>query len=253
MKKFIAAAAVLTLFTAGCQNVKRDSIRSDIKLSAENQTAAAALPETTAAVTSTAESVTEPVTEPTTAPRIPDDAELVPMKDYIPGLYVDLRYAGTNNFTKKKIYDSDEAVLCYATVKKLIKVQKELNAKGFSLLIWDAYRPFSAQERLWEVCPDPVFVADPALGLRSHNLGNTVDIGLVSKDGKPVDLPTDFDEFSALADRDYSEIPEKAAANAKLLEEIMTANGFEPYWNEWWHYTDKDFAGITVEEPAEGQ
>ena len=90
-------------------------------MSAENQTAAAALPETTAAVTSTAEPVTEPVTETTTAPRIPDDAELVPMKDYIPGLYVDLRYAGTNNFTKKKIYDSDEAVLCYATVKKLIK------------------------------------------------------------------------------------------------------------------------------------
>ncbi|HRR77494.1 MAG TPA: M15 family metallopeptidase [Ruminococcus sp.] len=241
MRKFFAAAAAMTLFATGCQNVGRGNKMNDFdteKVTVQSATFEPVTTETTAAPT------TEPVTEPPTVPRTPEDIELVNMKDYIPGLYVDLRYAGTNNFTKKKIYDSDEAVLCYATIKKLIKVQEELNAKGFSLLIWDAYRPFSAQEKLWEVCPDPIFVADPALGIASHNCGNTVDIGLVSVDGKPVDLPTDFDNFTELANRDNTDIPEKAAENAKLLEDIMVANGFEPYWNEWWHYSDKDFAGI---------
>lgn len=78
-----------------------------------------------------------------------------------------------------------------------------LAERDLALKIWDAYRPVSAQFRLWEVCPDPQYVADPTKDYSGHSRGNTVDVTLVSADGSPVPMPTDFDDFTAMADRDY--------------------------------------------------
>ena len=69
---------------------------------------------------------------------------------------------------------------------------------------------------------------------------NTVDVTLVKLNGEEVPMPSGFDSFTALADRDYSDCTDEAAANAKLLETIMEANGFQGYQKEWWHYTDTD-------------
>ncbi|MBO4356188.1 MAG: hypothetical protein J5850_04985 [Clostridia bacterium] len=168
----------------------------------------------------------------------PSDDALVRISDYIPDVFVDLRYSGTDNFTGQVIYDFDDPLLKYGTVSKLMSVQRELNEYGFSLLIWDAFRPVSAQCRLWEVCPDPVYVADPEKGHSNHCRGNTVDVTLVTLTGEGVEMPSDFDNFSALADRDYGDVSEEAKENALLLESIMTANGFKGYYSEWWHFTD---------------
>jgi uncharacterized protein YgiM (DUF1202 family) len=51
-------------------------------------------------------------------------------------------------------------------------------------------------------------------------------------------MPTGFDDFSKLADRDYSDCSKEAAANAILLEELMKKYGFKPYSGEWWHFSD---------------
>ena len=123
-------------------------------------------------------------------------------------------------------------------MKKLFNAQEELKENGFSIIIWDAYRPETAQYRLWEVCPNPVYVADPRNGITSHSRGNTIDLGIVYTDGSKVELPSGFDEFSTLADRDYSDVSTQAAENSQLLEDIMTRYGFEGYWGEWWHYSD---------------
>ena len=123
-------------------------------------------------------------------------------------------------------------------MQKLAAVQETVAESGCSLLIWDAFRPVSAQFRLWEICPDPAYVANPEKGFSSHSRGNTVDVTLVTTDGQPVDMPTDFDDFTALADRDYRDVGDTAAANARLLESAMTAAGFRPYSAEWWHYSD---------------
>ena len=180
-----------------------------------------------------------PLPEPELTP-VPEPApeEFVAVTDYIPGIYTDLRYASDNNFTHQVIYSFSDAYLRYGTVQKLASAQESLETAGYSLLIWDAFRPVSAQFRLWEVCPDPAYVANPEKGYSSHSRGNTVDITLVTLDGEPVEMPTDFDDFTAMADRDYSDVGEEAAANARLLEEAMTAAGFKPYSAEWWHYSD---------------
>lgn len=65
--------------------------------------------------------------------------------DYIPDIYEELRYSTERNFTHTIVYDFDEAYLRLGTTLKLKKVQKELKELGYSLKIWDAYRPFTAQ------------------------------------------------------------------------------------------------------------
>ena len=246
----LCSAAVLL---AGCGNTEEEQVI----VPAPPVTAAAETPteESEAEPETEPETETEPDTEPGTEPatesetepetaqpteRDIPDGELVRVLDYIPDAVADLRYATTNNFTGKVIYDSGEAFLCYGTVKKLMKVQDELRERGFTIIIWDPYRPHEAQEKLWEVCPDPTFVADPRNGITSHSRGNTIDLGIVYTDGSKVELPSDFDEFSAIADRDYSDVSEEAAENSRMLEDIMVRNGFYGYWGEWWHYSDND-------------
>lgn len=199
------------------------------------------------------EPATEPATEPVTEPILepapiqpivteplpePDDDCFVKIGDYIPNICIDLRYASTNNFTGQTIYHFSNPYLRYGTVKKLINVQKELENIGLTLLIWDAFRPVSAQFTLWEICPDSTYVANPYNGFSAHSRGNTVDISIVYADGSPVTMPTDFDDFSPLANRDYSDCSAEAAENAQLLEGLMEKHGFRGYYGEWWHYTD---------------
>lgn len=187
------------------------------------------------------ESVSEPdpLPEPENTPE-PAAEDLVPVVDYLPQIRVDLRYAGSDNFTGQTIYDFTDAYLRYGTVQKLSQAQEALEEAGYSLLIWDAFRPVEAQFRLWEVCPDPVYVANPETGCSSHSRGNTVDVTLTDLAGNAVEMPSGFDDFSPLADRDYSDVPAEAAAHAQLLEEVMTACGFRPYSGEWWHFSDTD-------------
>lgn len=164
--------------------------------------------------------------------------EFVRVQDYIPSLFVDLKYATTDNFTGKIIYDFTDAYLRYGTVKKLMCVQELLEDSGYSLKIWDAYRPVSAQFVLWDTCPDSAYVANPNKGYSSHSKGNTVDVTIVEADGTEVEMPTGFDDFSKLADRDYSDCTQESRINATFLQDLMIANGFEGYSEEWWHYTD---------------
>ena len=177
---------------------------------------------------------------PTVSPDwdLPEEC-FVRIKEYIPTLFVDLKYATEDNFTNQVIYDFTEPVLRLGTVKKLAKVQETLLKKGYSLKIWDAYRPTEAQFRLWEVCPDPDYVSDPNKGFSNHSRGNTVDVTLVRADGSELEMPTGFDDFSALADRDYSDISGNALVNVQLLENTLKEEGFRCYWKEWWHYTDE--------------
>jgi D-alanyl-D-alanine dipeptidase len=163
----------------------------------------------------------------------------VRVQDYIPDIVVELRYATTDNFTGEVIYDFQDAYLRYGTVKKLAKVQQALRKEGLRLKIWDAFRPVRAQFLLWEAFPNAMYVSDPHNGYSSHSKGGTVDITVVDADGKELVMPSGYDEFSALADRDYSDCSKEAAANAKMLQKLMTDNGFTGYSKEWWHFSEK--------------
>lgn len=198
----------------------------------------------------TAEDPSLPVLEPVEtelAVEYPDpqDMVFVSVTDYLPDIFVDLKYAGTDNFTGQAVYDFDGVYLRYGTVKKLLAVQTDLRELGLGLKIWDGFRPVSAQHKLWEICPDTRYVANPNAGFSSHSRGNTVDVTLVDSEGREVEMPTGFDDFTKKADRDYSDCSRAAADNALILEVLMEKHGFSGYKNEWWHFTD------TVAYPVE--
>ena len=231
--KFIKTFAVIVIIAAGMtacgqkKNVTTDDV-SEKEMANIQETAAQEV---------TAQEI---ITQEITTEKEPENDEYVLVKKYIPDIYVELRYATENNFTGVKIYDFTEAYLRYGTVKKLTQVQKELKQQGYGLKIWDAYRPFEAQQKLWEVYPDPNYVANPANGMKKHNLGGTVDITMVAADGTVISMPTEFD-FSLKADRDYSDIEdEEAVKNVMILQNAMENNGFTGYQGEWWDYSDTD-------------
>ncbi|MBQ8382619.1 MAG: M15 family metallopeptidase [Clostridia bacterium] len=258
----LAAAIILSLLS-GCRVDVRnpydtDSDRSTVQSAPITTTTTAApaspsttpsLPSTTAPavpsattvpVTTTAETTTiaaPPITEPIQPPE-PADTDLVLLSDYLPEAALDIRYATTNNFTGQVIYDAAAPRLRYGTVKKLRTVCEKLEDAGYRLVIWDAWRPAEAQWKLWNICPDPTYVSNPNNGYSSHTRGGTVDISLVRPDGTPVEMPTDFDDFSKAADLDFSDVSAEAAKNAELLQSVMTECGFKPYRAEWWHFTD---------------
>ena len=124
-------------------------------------------------------------------------------------------------------------------MKKLQAVCAELAGQGLTLKIWDGFRPVSAQFRLWEVCPDDTYVANPNRGFSAHSRGNTVDVTLVDSLGNELEMPTDFDDFSGKADRDYSDVEEVPTEHALLLQNTMEKYGFEGYFGEWWHFQDE--------------
>ena len=153
-------------------------------------------------------------------------------------IIVDLRYATTNNFTHQVIYDFTTAIVRTGTAHKLAKASALVKQQGYRLKVWDAYRPVSAQRRLFEVYPDPEFVAQPNPNF-SHQKGVTLDLILAHPDGRELTMPTAFDDFTAAAHRDAprTALQEK---NYQLLDTAMTAAGFVGYVNEWWDYRDTE-------------
>ena len=195
-------------------------------------------PETEPAETELPETVPVETESPTPLEEL-RDYNFVKIADYILNISQELAYATENNFTGKVIYDFTDAYLRCGTLKKLMKAQEILNAQGLGLKIWDGFRPVSAQAKLYECWPDPNYVSHPVTGYRAHCRGNAVDVTLIDLEtGEELDMPTGFDDFTAKADRNYSDCTEAQAANSKILEQAMTAAGFTPYNAEWWHFTD---------------
>ena len=170
----------------------------------------------------------------------------VRVRNLIPDILVELPYATERNFMGRAVYDFSDAWLRRGTALRLAEAQRTLREQGFGLKILDAFRPPAAQFVMWEVLPDSDFVADPTKGYSNHSRGNAVDVTLVTASGEDLPMPCPFDEFSSRADRDYSDDPPEAAANALRLERAMEQAGFKPYFSEWWHFADMDIYPVEL-------
>jgi len=181
----------------------------------------------------------------------PMDTDYVNLEEYIPGIHISLAYYTKNNFTGQKLYDSPVAYLRRGTADKLKKVSDEASRDGYRLIILDAYRPPEVQWKMWEKYPDSRFVANPHKGYSDHSRGCAVDLTLLDAQGRPVEMPSGFDQFGPSADRNYSDVSPARGANARYLEKIMIPNGFHPAVTEWWHFVDVDREKYDVSEKPE--
>ena len=250
--KFLLTAVLAAVLVFTLTSCRKREYHVDIQPS---ETAAAPVETTQPPVTETTAAATEPVPETTEATLPPElaDADFARVLDYIPTASQELFYATENNFTGHQIYEFVEVYLRYGTVKKLMLVAQELEQQGLYLKIWDGFRPVSAQFKLWEIYPNSTYVANPNKGYSNHSRGNAVDLTLVDAEGKELEMPTGFDDFSGKADRNYSDATPEAAANAKLLEDTMQKYGFQGYYGEWWHFNDTDSYPVEKEfEPMAG-
>ncbi len=158
---------------------------------------------------------------------------------------IDLKYATEDNFTGKQIYPEARFILREETYHKLLIAAGEFAEHGYKIKVWDAYRPFSAQQILWDSVSDKTWVADPSKG-SNHNRGAAVDITLVDSEGNELPMPSGFDEFSEKAYQEYNGCTAEEASNRALLIRVMNGAGFVGYLYEWWHFNDSDAAQYPV-------
>ncbi len=169
-------------------------------------------------------------------------SDLVELVKVDPSLVLDIRYAGANNFLGFPVYPQARAFLQRDAAEAIKKVNAELKPQGLGLLILDAYRPHSVTRLMWDRTPESqrAYVADPAKGSR-HNRGAAVDLTIRSlATGKPVAMPSRYDDFSEKAHHSYQGASAEARANRAKLRALMEKHGFQALSNEWWHY---DFRG----------
>jgi len=166
--------------------------------------------------------------------------ELVNLEKFIPGIRLDIRYATTNNFTHEKIYNLARAYARKPVAEALKKAEAEFNKAGVGIKIFDAYRPYKATVKFYEVYKDTTYVASPYRGSR-HNRGCAIDMTIVDlKTGKELQMPTEFDSFKKEA---WPTTPVKdplIKKNRDLIISVMEKNGFKVNASEWWHF---DFIG----------
>ncbi|CAN5432350.1 M15 family metallopeptidase [soil metagenome] len=163
------------------------------------------------------------------------DTIMVRIRDLVPEILADVKYATSDNFTHKVLYRSNELYARRAMALRLADAQRMLQAHGLQLKVFDAYRPLSVQRLMWSLVPDERYVANPAKGSR-HNRGAAVDLTLCDATGKELDLGSGYDEFTDRAHMNYNGCTPEQRSNRSLLHDVMKEAGFTVLDTEWWHY-----------------
>ncbi len=171
----------------------------------------------------------------------PDAPRLVDVRTVAPSIHVDLQYAKKENTFGKRLYGGSVALLREPVATRLARAQVRLWGAGYSLKIWDAYRPRSVQWTMWRIRPNPRYLTRPWVGSK-HSRGAAVDVTLVTRAGRAVPMPTAHDEFSPRAHRGAVRgVAAPARRNAAFLDRVMREAGFRPNRWEWWHFEAPDW------------
>lgn len=166
--------------------------------------------------------------------------ELIDLEKFIPGIALDIRYATENNFTGERIYGQAKAYARKPVAEALKKVQHELKARNLGIKIYDAYRPYKATVKFYELYRDTTYVASPYRGSR-HNRGCALDLTLIDlSSGEELKMPTGYDSFTKQAWPGTPVADPQVRRNRQLLIATMEKYGFRVNASEWWHF---DFRG----------
>ena len=141
-----------------------------------------------------------------------------------------------------------EAYLHPEAAKALLQAQKRLKElyPGYSLIIYDAARPMSVQQKMWNVVKGTsqnIYVSNPARGGGLHNYGLAVDVSIADEKGNPLSMGTKVDHLGKEAHIDTEAamvqqgvITAQERRNRLLLRRVMTDVGYKPLRSEWWHF-----------------
>ncbi|RJS01964.1 M15 family metallopeptidase [Xanthomonas sp. CFBP 7698] len=185
-------------------------------------------------------------------------AGLIDVQRLAPNLAVDLRYAGSNNFTGRVVpgYLAPRCYLLRPAAEALARVAQRLESDGYRLQVFDCYRPVRAVQAFVAWAADlgdqstkaqyyprvdkRALLGDYIAETSGHSRGATLDLGLLDcRHGAcaAVDMGTAFDFFDTRAHTDAPEITDAQRAQRRRLLRAMAAEGFANYPMEWWHFT----------------
>ena len=179
------------------------------------------------------------------------------LKEIDDSIIVNLKYYSNQNFTGKFVdgYHSNNAILTKESALALSNAPDDFNKLGYSLILYDAYRPQRAVDFfvLWsknlndtinkriyypDIKKSELFKLGYIAYKSGPSRGSTVDVSLVEiSTNKELDMGTIFDYFGVESHTFSDDITEKQKSNRLILYEIMSQNGFKNYSKEWWHFT----------------
>lgn len=166
-----------------------------------------------------------------------NDSTWVDMELIAPDMVFDIRYATTNNFVGEVMYDCPKCLLRVATARAVWRAHENLKKQyAYRIKMYDCYRPQSVQYKLWKKVPDKRYVAPPDKGSQ-HNKGLAIDLTLVDKNDKELDMGTPFDYFGKEAYWSYTGHSAQINQNRQRLRAAMEKQGFGTSSTEWWHYS----------------
>lgn len=151
------------------------------------------------------------------------------------GIQNRMAYADTANFMHHKIYPCARCFLRPEVAEALEEANQIAKEKGYTLVIYDCYRPYGYQKVMYDIVNDPRYVAPPGKG-SNHNRGRAIDLSLADAEGNLLDMGTPFDDFTELSHYDADGLSKEARRNRRTLRNIMKKAGFSPYKHEWWHF-----------------
>ena len=176
---------------------------------------------------------------------------LIDIQEINSDVLVDLKYATLDNFMKEKMYSRmNRAFLQKDVALRLSNCQDYLSRikPGYKLLIYDALRPVSVQQKMWDAMDSlpPVergkYVSNPK-NRSLHNLGAAVDLTICDEFGNPLDMGTKYDDFREIAYPELEkhflktgELTNRHIENRELLRKVMRKEAFRNIPTEWWHF-----------------
>ena len=184
----------------------------------------------------------------------------VVLADYVPGIVQEIRYHSTYNFVGDRIdgYEEPCALLTVEAARALKAVSGAVNAQGYRLKVFDAYRPACAVRHfvLWgiedqdlrmkpyfypELEKQELFKQGYIASQSSHSRGSAVDLTLLDmRTGREVDMGSPFDLFSERSHPDSPDVTREQHENRMFLQNAMVRAGFRPLNCEWWHFALAD-------------
>ncbi|MEZ4319964.1 MAG: M15 family metallopeptidase [Myxococcota bacterium] len=167
---------------------------------------------------------------------------------------LDVRYATPNNFVGRVLdgYAAPGAWLREVPCAGLAKSAAAAKARGFQLVVLDAYRPERASRDMvaWaEASGNTSLLRDGYVAAKSgHNKGHTIDLTLGTESG-PIDMGTPYDSFEEAAHT--ANATGAVAENRKALLDVMSAGDFRNYAKEWWHFSHRSGPYEPIDVPYE--
>ncbi|MGW0366884.1 M15 family metallopeptidase [Streptomyces sp. NPDC002990] len=198
----------------------------------------------------------------------------VALREVDPSIGQDIRYAGERNFTSGVVegYEEPVCLLARPAAEALRRAQRGLLRRGYSLTVYDCYRPQRAVDRFVRWARQADGPGDAAVKAEfypsvdrgrlipegyiaeksGHSRGSTVDVSLERLPGRAVDMGTPFDFFDPLSHTDDPRITGTARAHRQLLKRVLAEQGFVNLPEEWWHFTHEPeaFPGVFFDFPV---